>query len=205
MDTQASVTSYFYKTLIESKFDLLEKNIYAVLKGNQLINDVIINVDRELDLLPSYLSLHAFSEEPLPYKEHRLKDNFKYLKFKYDFIILDTNPHLDSTLSNALVVSKHVIVPMTTEKWTIGSLQLLAFFIDKLKLNPKVFLFVTKFKKNKTHKDLLKILQKKEKFLGIISESEDLNRRIAKNARFDLDRDYIREYVNVLNNFISKI
>lgn len=48
-------------------------------------------------------------------------------------------------------------------------------------------------------------MQKKEKFLGIISESEDLNRRIAKNARFDLDRDYIREYVNVLNNFISKI
>ncbi len=25
MDTQASVTSYFYKTLVESEFDLLEK------------------------------------------------------------------------------------------------------------------------------------------------------------------------------------
>ncbi len=100
-------------------------------------------------MLPSYLSLHTFSEEPLPYKEHRLKDSFKYLKFKYNFIILDTNPHLDSTLSNALVVSKHVIVPMTAEKWTIESLQLLEFFTDKLKLKPKVFLFVTKFKKNK--------------------------------------------------------
>ncbi|SCW45238.1 ParA family protein [Borreliella japonica] len=205
MDTQASVTSYFYKKIIESEFDLLEKNIYEVLKGNQLVNDAIINVDNGFDLLPSYLSLHTFSEEPLPYKEHRLKDSFKYLKFKYDFIILDTNPHLDSTLSNALVVSKHVIVPMTAEKWTIESLQLLEFFTDKLKLKPKIFLFVTKFKKNKTHKDLLEMLQKKEKFLGIISEREDLNRRIAKNDRFDLDRDYIKEYINVLNKFISKI
>ncbi len=49
------------------------------------------------------------------------------------------------------------------------------------------------------------MLQKKEKFLGIISEREDLNRRIAKNDRFDLDKDYIKEYVNVLNNFILKI
>ncbi|MBB6213718.1 hypothetical protein HNP67_001213 [Borreliella californiensis] len=41
--------------------------------------------------------------------------------------------------------------------------------------------------------------------MGIISELEDLNRRIAKNDRFDLDRDYIKEYDSVLNNFILKI
>ncbi len=166
MDIQALVTSYFYKTLIESEFDLFEKNIYEVLKGNQLINDVIINVDSGLDLLPSYLSLHTFSEEPLPYKEHRLKDNFKYLKFKYDFIILDTNLHLDFTLSNALVVSKQVIVPMTAEKWTIESSQLLEFFTDKLKLKPKVFLFVTKFTKIKLIKIYWKYHKKKKSFWG---------------------------------------
>ncbi|MCD2401634.1 ParA family protein [Borreliella bissettiae] len=204
MDTQASTTSYFNKKIIENKFDLLEKNIYKVLKSNYLINDSIINVNNGLDLLPSYLSLHAFSEEILPYKTHRLKDSFKYLKFNYDYIIIDTNPHLDSTLSNALVISGHIIVPMTAEKWAIESLQLLEFFINKLKLNLKVFLFATKFKKNKTHKDLLGILQKKSRFLGIISEREDLNRRIAKNDDFDLDRDYIKEYLTILNNFNAK-
>ncbi|WP_024654528.1 ParA family protein [Borrelia hispanica] len=205
MDTQASVTSYFYKKIVEDEFDLLEKNIYEVLKGNQLINDTIINVDTQLDLLPSYLSLHSFSEETLPYKEHRLKNSFRYLKFKYDFIIVDTNPHLDSTLSNALVISKYIIVPMTAEKWTIESLQLLEFFVDKLNLRPQIFLFVTKFKKNKTHKDLLERLQQKDKFLGMISEREDLNRRIAKNDTFDLDKDYIKEYLSVFGNFVSKI
>ncbi len=48
------------------------------------------------------------------------------------------------------------------------------------------------------------ILQKNSRFLGIISEREDLNRRIAKNDDFDLDRDYIKEYVNILNNFNAK-
>ncbi|WP_210372340.1 ParA family protein, partial [Borreliella garinii] len=33
MDTQASITSYFNKKIIENKFDLLKKNIYGVLKS----------------------------------------------------------------------------------------------------------------------------------------------------------------------------
>nr|AAU86088.1 hypothetical protein BGP237 [Borreliella bavariensis PBi] len=51
----------------------------------------------------------------------------------------------------------------------------------------------------------MEISQKKEKFLGIISERENFNRRIAQNDRCDLDRDYIKEYVNVVNNCILKI
>ncbi|WP_434757106.1 ParA family protein (plasmid) [Borrelia puertoricensis] len=205
IDTQASTTSYFYDKIKEKEFDLFGKNIYEVLKGNLLINNSIINVKKNLDLLPSYLSLHTFSEESLPYKEHRLKNSFKYLKFKYNFIILDTNPHLDSTLSNALVISDCVMVPMTAEKWTIESLQLLEFFIRKLDLRPQIFLFVTKFKKNNTHKDLLEKLQKKEGFLGIISEREDLNRRIAQNDVFDLNKDYIKEYVKTFSCFDLEI
>ncbi|ATQ19061.1 ParA family protein (plasmid) [Borrelia miyamotoi] len=201
MDTQASITSYFYGKIKEKGFDLFGKNIYEVLKGNLLINNGIINVENNLDLLPSYLSLHTFSEESLPYKEHRLKNSFKYLKFKYNFIILDTNPHLDSTLSNALVISNYVIVPMTAEKWSIESLQLLEFFIHKLDLKPQMFLFVTKFKKNNTHRDLLEMLRKKEGFLGTISEREDLNRRIAQNDVFDLNKDYIKEYMKTFSYF----
>ncbi|WP_327786162.1 ParA family protein, partial [Borreliella garinii] len=45
MDTQASVTSYFYKKIIESEFNLLEKNIYEILKGNILIDNSVININ----------------------------------------------------------------------------------------------------------------------------------------------------------------
>ncbi|AFI31934.1 ParA family protein [Borrelia crocidurae] len=205
MDTQASVTSYYHDRIHEFEIDLENINIYEVLKGQLAVGDAIVNIENNLDLIPSYLSLHTFGEEPLPYKEHRLKKSLKYLKVKYDFIILDTNPHLDSTLSNALVISDYVLVPMTAEKWTVESLQLLEFFIEKLDLSPQVFLFVTKFKKNNTHKHLLEKLQGKNGFLGIISEREDLNRRIAENDVFDLKKDYIEEYVETFNEFIFKI
>ncbi|WP_210360584.1 ParA family protein, partial [Borreliella garinii] len=63
MDTQASVTSYFYKKIMESKFDLLERNIYEVLKGNILIDNSVVNINNNLGLIPSYLSLHKFNKE----------------------------------------------------------------------------------------------------------------------------------------------
>lgn len=42
-------------------------------------------------------------------------------------------------------------------------------------------------------------------FLGIISEREDLNRRIAENNNFDLNKDYIKEYKNILEIFLKNI
>ncbi|WP_210376784.1 ParA family protein, partial [Borreliella valaisiana] len=77
-----------------------------------------------LDLIPSYLSLHRFASEFIPLKELRLKDNLFFLKQNYDYIVIDTNPSLDFTLSNALIASNCIIVPMTAEKWAVESLDL---------------------------------------------------------------------------------
>ncbi len=76
--------------------------------------------------------------------------------------------------------------------------------MNKLLLTLPMYLINTKFKKNNTHKELLKVLEKNNNFLGTISEREDLNKRIAKNDRFDLTKDYIIEYQNTLNVFLNK-
>lgn len=39
----------------------------------------------------------------------------------------------------------------------------------------------------------------------MISEREDLNRRIASNSSFDFQMDYIKEYKNSLMNFYAKL
>lgn len=49
------------------------------------------------------------------------------------------------------------------------------------------------------------MLKTKDGFLGIISEREDLNRRIAENNNFDLNKGYIKEYENILDFFLKKI
>ncbi|UGQ16820.1 ParA family protein [Borrelia sp. RT5S] len=205
IDTQASTTSYYFKAIKEKEIDLFNKNIYEVLISNLHIDNAIINVNTNLDLIPSYLTLHKFNSESIPYKEFRLKEQLKLLGFNYDYIILDTNPSLDFTLTNALVCSDYIIVPITAEKWAVESLDLFNFFIEKLLIKAPIYLINTKFKKNNTHKELLNILKENENFLGTISEREDLNRKIAKNDIFDLGKDYIKEYQETLLTLMRKI
>ncbi|UPA15591.1 ParA family protein [Borrelia turicatae] len=205
MDTQASTTSYYSGKLAKLDMSLIDKNIYEVLKTNLSINNARFVIDENLDLIPSYLSLHQFNIEPIPFKEMKLKKQLKQLEIDYDYIVIDTNPSLDFTLVNALVCSDYIVVPMTAEKWAVESLDLFEFFVNKLDLSLSVFLLVTRFRKNNTHKYLLDILKSKSNFLGTISEREDLNKRIAGDSTFDLNRDYIHEYQKALDIFLKEI
>ncbi|AOW96398.1 ParA family protein (plasmid) [Borrelia miyamotoi] len=205
IDTQASTTSYYFKVIKERGLDLFNNNIYEVLISNLHIDNSVVSINNNLDLIPSYLTLHKFNSEAIPYKEFRLKEQLKLLSFKYDYVILDTNPSLDFTLTNALVCSDYIIVPITAEKWAVESLDLFNFFIEKLSIRAPIYLINTKFKRNNTHKELLNILKENDNFLGTISEREDLNRKIAKNDVFDLNKDYIKEYQNTLLTLMKKI
>ncbi|QFP42503.1 ParA family protein (plasmid) [Borrelia miyamotoi] len=205
MDTQASTTSYFYERIDKLNVNLTKINIYEILRENIDIDNSIINIDGSLDLIPSYLTLHNFTDEKIDCKDILLKTSLGTLCFEYDYIVIDTNPSLDITLKNALMCSDYVIIPMTAEKWAVESLDLFNFFMKKLKLSLPIFLIITRFRKNKTHKALFEVLKKDDGFLGIISEREDLNRRIAENNTFDLSKDYIKEYESILEIFFSKI
>ncbi|QTL84320.1 ParA family protein [Borrelia miyamotoi] len=201
MDTQASVTSYFYDKLEDQNLNLTDRNIYEVLIDKININSTIVRVDDNLSLLPSYLNLHFFHNDNIAFKELRFKQSLKLLHRIYDYIIIDTSPSLDIILTNALVVSNCIIVPMTAERWSFESLEILEFFLRKLKFNIPVSILVTRFKKNNTHKNLLSMIKEKIGFLGIISEREDLNRRIAQNEAFDLSKDYVKEYQTAIYTF----
>ncbi|AHH11338.1 ParA family protein (plasmid) [Borrelia coriaceae] len=205
MDTQASTTSYYSPKLSKLDVNLIDKNVYEVLKNNLSINNAIFVIDKNLDLIPSYLSLHQFNMEPIPFKEMKLKKQLKQLEIDYDYILIDTNPSLDFTLVNALVCSNYIIVPMTAEKWAVESLELFEFFVGKLDLSLSVFILVTRFRKNNTHKYLLDILRSKNNFLGTVSEREDLNKRLAEDSTFDLNKDYIHEYQKALDCFLREI
>ncbi|WP_210753327.1 ParA family protein, partial [Borreliella valaisiana] len=69
-------------------------------------------------------------------------------------IIIDTPPSLDFSLTNALVSSQYVLVPITAEKWSVESLDLLEFYSRKIGTTAPIFILVTRFKKNNTHKQL---------------------------------------------------
>ncbi|ATQ19036.1 ParA family protein [Borrelia miyamotoi] len=202
MDPQASVTSYFSDILEDQNVDIKNKNIYKVLVDKISIDLSIFKVSDNLNLLPSHLYLYLFYDDNMPFKETRLQDNLKLL-VDYDYVIIDTSPSLGIVLTNVLVVSDYIIVPMTAQKWAIESLQLLEFALKRLRLQVPIFPMVTNFKKNNTYKHLLDIINRDVNFLGVIPEREDLNKRIAQNDIFDLDRDYIREYQIALDKFFQ--
>lgn len=97
-----------------------------------------------------------------------LRDNLLFFKTEYDYIIIDANPSLEFTLANTLLSSDYVMFPMTAEKWSIESLDLLEFYMKKLRIKLPIFILITIFKKNNTHKQLLKYAQSKKGFLGFI-------------------------------------
>lgn len=92
---------------------------------------------------------------------------------------------------------------MTAQKWSVESLQLLEFALKRLKLKIPIFPMVTNFKKNNTYKHLQELISKDNNFLGLIHEREDLNKRIAENDTFDLNKDYIKEYEIMLEKFFQ--
>ncbi|WP_210378553.1 ParA family protein, partial [Borreliella garinii] len=146
IDTQASTTSYYYDNIQKSSVDLRKNNIYEILIEKLDINQSIVNVANNLDLIPSYLTLHSINA--FGYKhtfdEFRLKNELKHLYVEYDFIIIDTPPSLDFTLTNALVCCNYVIVPLTAEKWTVESFDLLKFFMKKIGLELPTFFIITR-------------------------------------------------------------
>ncbi|WP_418909657.1 ParA family protein (plasmid) [Borreliella lanei] len=210
IDTQASTTSYFYEKVKENNVDLERKNICEVLKDNLDINNTVVSVGKNLNLIPSYLTLHSLNGEFYCLNKHKaidlkLKVEIKRLRINYDYIVIDTNPSLDLTLRCALNATHYMVIPMTAEKWTFESYELLEFFIKSLEKLVPIFFILTRFKRTNTHKELLKIMQKKNNFLGVVSEKEGLNKKIATNGEFDLKSSYILEYSEILKNLISHI
>ncbi len=49
----------------------------------------------------------------------------------------------------------------------------------------------------------MELISKDNNFLRLIHEREDLNKRIAENDTFDLNKDYIKEYEITLEKFFQ--
>ncbi|WAZ85599.1 hypothetical protein [Borrelia miyamotoi] len=70
-------------------------------------------------------------------------------------------------------------------------MDLFYFFLNKLGQKLPVFLIITRFKKNNTHKEFLNLLKDRKNLLGVISAREDLHRTIASNSAFSSKKGYM--------------
>lgn len=142
--------------------DTYDNTIYDVLVSNLDINKAIINVEPNIDIIPSnddssYFEIDTLSEkESYPTPFDLLKKALTSLEKDYDYIFIDTPPNLGLTVGNVLNAVDEVIIPFHPETYSLRSLTKTLETIKNFKeSNPKLKLMSiipTKVRQTNLHK-----------------------------------------------------
>lgn len=134
--------------------------------------DVVLNVNDNLDLIPSDISLeeapgYLYSK---PGGHGYLLSVISKIKNRYDYIIIDTSPSLNILTINALVAADELIVPFKPE---VGSVKGISLLLD-------------------TIQDV-RVLNRSIKIDGFIVVMADKRRKQALKENLDYIRNVARE------------
>ena len=121
----------------------VENNVYALLLGENTIEECIIETEIEnQSLISSDVNLAGAEIEliGIDEKEYILKKAISKIKDNYDFIIIDCPPSLNMLTVNALTAADTVLVPIQCEYYALEGLSQLMHTIDLVKerLNPNL-------------------------------------------------------------------
>ena len=137
MDPQGNTTS----GLGVDKNDI-DITLYHLIMGDNEVSDAVININENLDLIPSNVDLSGAEVEILEMedKEFILRGITDKVSDSYDYIILDCPPSLSILTINALCASDSVIVPIQCEYYALEGLSQLINTINLIKdrLNDKL-------------------------------------------------------------------
>lgn len=126
LDVQANLTNQYLN------IDVKQPVFFDVIDNTLSIQDVIVNINSQLDLIPSSLrnSLIQKSLSMQSPKHHLAWFNtlcLDFLRDKYDVILVDTPPHLttlNSVFCLCLKESDHVAIPACAEDFSIMGVQM---------------------------------------------------------------------------------
>jgi len=121
--------------------DQLDETVYQVLIGELPIHKAIKQVNG-LDVLPANVDLAAAEVELINEigRERILESTLEEVKDRYDYVLIDTSPHLGLLTINALVAADKVLIPVETKYLGVRGLAILFRTIDKIrkKLKPSL-------------------------------------------------------------------
>lgn len=109
------------EVLVGSKKDL--KDIREAIYETHIVN---------LDMVPASIRLALVEKQLTVGEQYRLKDSLTKLT-EYDFILIDCPPSLGATLTQALLASNYVLVPIAAEYYPLEGVMDLDETIDETK------------------------------------------------------------------------
>jgi chromosome partitioning protein len=107
-----------------------------VLRARAAITDAIVAVERgAYSLLPANGNLTVAEVELMnaPEREYRLRNALAPLAERFDFVVIDCPPALNTLTVNALVAAHGVIIPMQCEYYALEGLSALVGTIERIR------------------------------------------------------------------------
>ena len=104
--------------------DGLELSIYDALINDTPMEEIIIQTQFGLDMVPSVMDLAGAEVElvNLDDKQYRLKKAVELVKNEYDYILIDCPPSLGHVTLNALTAADSVLLPLQCEFYALEGL-----------------------------------------------------------------------------------
>jgi chromosome partitioning protein len=115
---------------------MIQTTLADVLVGHQkrlpLIDSIYETHIENLDIAPSHIRLAMLERAVQIEEQYRVKDSLESLS-GYDFALIDCPPSLGMTLTQALLASSHVIVPIAAQYYPLEGVVDLASTIQATK------------------------------------------------------------------------
>jgi len=122
-DNQGNVSSSFGKNA-----DRYTTNLYDVLVNGVPAADAIVNVYKNIDMLPSNDEMASFETDVITdiakYKDlfFLMRNTLASIRDSYDYILVDTPPNLGLVTGNVLTFADRVLIPFQPETYSQRSL-----------------------------------------------------------------------------------
>jgi chromosome partitioning protein len=207
-DPQANATRLFVNDPQRTVFDCLgyRKN------QKYSVETVIIQVNANLHLLPSSLSLANFTTAFERDDFDLLKEALLPILSSYDFIIIDCPPSLGLGLENALIAADFILVPVQTRAFSVQGLKDLHETIQKIqqKANPKLKLLGAVFNQFEGNRALSGLSETVKKYFPVfktnIYRKESIPQAQAKRKMLSsCDKDTYKSFIELAKEVRSKI
>lgn len=124
-----------------------------------------VNVFDNLDFIPANLELANQSESTIVGKDKMLQKFLKNVEENYDIIIIDSNPSFSTLMTNVVLASDYLVIPIGTSALDEAGAQGFFEIIENVadiydKFPEKLFVLPTKFdKRRKDDREVLSILE----------------------------------------------
>ena len=196
--------------------EFLERTSYELFQETgDSIRDFIVPVNDFLSIIPTYLRLNQVEQENTAGQDHLKKRLAEFAQDEYDYVIIDSPPHLGLLTFNAFNAAHEVIIPIEPSFFSLHGLAKIFETLESVRKqqnkNLRIHALITRFEKRvrlaREIYDEVRKYFKAQLFMTTIEENVRLKEAAAGGKSIvDFDRNSVgfRNYMGLAIEVIER-